>query len=173
MQGGVANLPGPPGGGCARPTQTVTIGDRQVTIDVDWTIGTNIIPAEINSKPVTLQYLESTPMGFRLVHYGTTFDVTVLTPRQFELSKHIKERPKLDVSKVITSPMPGSVVSVAVKPGDKVVEGQEVAVVEAMKMQNVLRAQRFGTVKAVNVQAGSSVSADEVLIEFADEPAKA
>jgi propionyl-CoA carboxylase alpha chain len=65
--------------------------------------------------------------------------------------------------------MPGSVVSVAVKPGDVVSEGAEVAIVEAMKMQNVLHASRAGKVKSVQVKAGQSVQADETLIEFEPE----
>jgi len=69
---------------------------------------------------------------------------------------------------MIVSPMPGAVVSVAVKEGDRVIENQEVAVVEAMKMQNVLRSQRHGVVKKVLVKVGDSVQADEVMIEFGD-----
>ena len=72
----------------------------------------------------------------------------------------------IDHAKSIISPMPGAVVSVLVKPGDKVVAGQQLAIIEAMKMQNVLKAERDGEVEAVNVKAGDSVAVDELLIQF-------
>jgi propionyl-CoA carboxylase alpha chain len=78
----------------------------------------------------------------------------------------MKPKVKQDMTKLILSPMPGSVVSINVKPGDTVAEGGEVAVVEAMKMQNILHSPRVGKVKKVHVQAGQSVSADEVIIEL-------
>lgn len=70
---------------------------------------------------------------------------------------------------MILSPMPGTVVSVSVQVGDVVAEGAELAVVEAMKMQNVLRAPRMGKIKAVHCTAGGSVGGDEILIEFEEE----
>lgn len=73
---------------------------------------------------------------------------------------------KIDTTKVILSPMPGAVVSVSVAPGDTVVDGQELAVIEAMKMQNILKSEREGVVKSVKVKAGDSVTVDELLIEF-------
>lgn len=72
----------------------------------------------------------------------------------------------IDSAKVIMSPMPGTIVDVYVQPGDTVVEGQQLAIIEAMKMQNILKAERTGTVKSVNVKAGDSVAVDELLIEF-------
>ena len=88
------------------------------------------------------------------------------TNEQRELLKYMREKPKQDLSLVVLSPMPGTVVSVAVKVGDVVSEGAEVAVVEAMKMQNVLHAPKAGKIKAVLVKQGQSVAADEVIIEF-------
>lgn len=120
----------------------------------------------------TSQFVCYTPLGFKLVHCGTEFDVQVLTHRQYLASKHMLPKAELDTSSVVLAPMPGTVVSIAVQPGDRVVEGQEVAIVEAMKMQNVLRASRDGIVKAVSIKAGSSVSADEVIIEFEPLPKK-
>lgn len=79
------------------------------------------------------------------------------------------EKPKQDMAKFILSPMPGSVVSVAVEVGQTIAEGEELAVVEAMKMQNVLRAARSGKIKKVNVQPGTAVAADEIIIEIDDE----
>ena len=73
---------------------------------------------------------------------------------------------KIDTTKSILSPMPGAVVSVAVQPGDTVVDGQELCIIEAMKMQNILKSERDGVIKSVNVKAGDSVAVDELLIEF-------
>ena len=73
---------------------------------------------------------------------------------------------KIDTTRSILSPMPGAVVSVSVSPGDLVVDGQELCIIEAMKMQNILKSERQGTIKSVNVKAGDSVAVDELLIEF-------
>ena len=78
----------------------------------------------------------------------------------------MKPKVKADMTKMILSPMPGSVVSVNVAVGDTVAEGSEVCVVEAMKMQNVLHAPRVGKVKKINVQVGQSVQGDQVLVEL-------
>lgn len=72
----------------------------------------------------------------------------------------------VDHAKSIISPMPGSIVEVFVQPGDKVVAGQQLCIIEAMKMQNVLKAEKDGVVEAVNVKGGDSVTVDELLIQF-------
>ncbi|KAJ2357405.1 hypothetical protein H4S01_006498, partial [Coemansia sp. RSA 2610] len=114
-------------------------------------------------------YLDPLPLGFRVQFMGTKFDIDVLLPRHRELLRFMKEKEHLDTSKLVLSPMPGTIVSVAIAPGDVVAEGAEVAVVEAMKMQNVLRAPRAGTIKAVHVQPGATVGGDDILIELEDE----
>ncbi|KNC96487.1 acetyl-CoA carboxylase, biotin carboxylase subunit [Spizellomyces punctatus DAOM BR117] len=149
----------------------VDIDGKPVTISADWPLESPILRAALKtpegtSRTATLQYLESHPLGYKLAHHGTKFDVVVHTALQNALSKHMKEKPKLDLTRMILAPMPGSVVSVAVKEGDTVAEGAELAVVEAMKMQNVLRAPRVGKISKVFVQAGQSVAGDEVMIEF-------
>jgi len=73
---------------------------------------------------------------------------------------------KIDTTRSILSPMPGAVVSVAVAAGDKVVDGQELCIIEAMKMQNIMKSEREGVIKSVSVKAGDSVTVDEILIEF-------
>ncbi|RIA88961.1 carbamoyl-phosphate synthase L chain, ATP binding domain-containing protein [Glomus cerebriforme] len=143
-------------------------------VNAQWPLESPLINAQLripnqSERFVTAQYLDPLPVGFRLQYMGTKFDITIHNQRQHELSHYMIEKPKKDLSKVILSPMPGSVVSIAVNVGDIVNEGVEVAVVEAMKMQNVLRASRVGKVKKINVKPGSSVAADEVMIEFEDE----
>jgi len=154
--------------------QVMVAGHPPTIINAQWPLESPLINAQLHvpnqsERSVTVQYLEPLPVGFRLQYMGTKFDITIHNQRQHELSQYMIEKPKKDLSKVIISPMPGSVVSVAVNVGDIVNEGVEVAVVEAMKMQNVLRASRIGKVKRVNVKPGSSVAAEEVIIEFEDE----
>lgn len=115
---------------------------------------------------MTLQLAQALPVGYKLVHLGTKYDVLVRTQRQMELNGHMPEPSVQDFSATIRSPMPGLVVSTRVKKGDKVSVGQEVAVVEAMKMQNVLRAERDGEIEEVLVVPGANVGVDEVLITF-------
>ncbi len=107
------------------------------------------------------------PEGYPLRLRGVTVRALVASPRGAELHKRIPEKEKADTSKLIISPMPGLVVSIDVKPGQEVKEGEGVAVVEAMKMQNIIRAERDGVVSKVHFAAGASVAADEVLIELA------
>ncbi|KAG0098405.1 hypothetical protein BGZ93_000183 [Podila epicladia] len=122
-----------------------------------------------NGEEVTLQYLDTLPLGFRVQHLGTKFDITINNPAQHALSKYMPIKEKASTTNMILSPMPGSVVSVDVKVGDVVAEGTAVATIEAMKMANVLRSVRAGVVKSVKVQAGDSVAGDELLIEFEEE----
>jgi propionyl-CoA carboxylase alpha chain len=105
--------------------------------------------------------------GFILKRLGVEAHVRVCTPFQAELHARLPEKQKPDTSKLIMSPMPGLVVSVAVAVGQEVKTGEAVCIVEAMKMQNIIRAESDGVVKAVNAAAGASVAADEVLVEFA------
>jgi propionyl-CoA carboxylase alpha chain len=93
----------------------------------------------------------------------------VMTPREYELSKHMLEKKAPDFSKMLISPMPGALVSLNVKEGDHVVVGQEICVMEAMKMQNVLTAEMTGYVKKVYHKPGATLAVDEVIVEFTDE----
>ncbi|KAI7829499.1 carbamoyl-phosphate synthase L chain, ATP binding domain-containing protein [Gamsiella multidivaricata] len=126
-----------------------------------------------NGEEVTLQYLDTLPLGFRVQHLGTKFDITVNNPAQHALSKYMPIKEKASTTNMILSPMPGSVVSVDVKVGDVVAEGTAVATIEAMKMANVLRSVRAGVVKSVMVKPGDSVAGDELLVEFEDEAKEA
>ena len=116
--------------------------------------------------PVAVQYLSRTPGGYTLLTCGRTCDVKVRTVHEHSLAQHMIEKIPLDTSKFIMAPMPGAVISVTVQPGDEVFAGQAVAVLEAMKMQNELVAEKNGIVKSVMVAAGESVAVDDVLVEF-------
>jgi len=142
-----------------------------VVVNSDWAMESSLIRSSVcpqggESRDVIAQYLDVMPLGLRVSFYGTKLEISILTKLQHELSVHMKEKPKLDLNRVILSPMPGTVVSVGVSVGDSVIEGTEIAVVEAMKMQNVLRAPRSGKVNRVLVKAGQSVAGDEILVEL-------
>jgi len=115
---------------------------------------------------VVTQFISTIPHGYRFQHYGSMFDVHVETKRESELRKWMPKKKVVDTTKFLSSPMPGRVTSITVQVGDEVTAGQEVAVVEAMKMQNVLRASRDAKVKKVSVQANQDVQLDQVLVEF-------
>ncbi|RKP11407.1 carbamoyl-phosphate synthase L chain, ATP binding domain-containing protein, partial [Piptocephalis cylindrospora] len=151
---------------------TSKVSEEAQRLQVDWPISGPLVSAQWaqgSPAPSIYQFIESTPLGLRLQYHGTVYAITLLSSKQHSLVHHIRPKPQLDLTKVCVSPMPGSVVSVAVKEGDMVAPGAELAVVEAMKMQNVLRASRVGRVRKVCIPAGSSVSADEVIIEFDSE----
>ena len=92
--------------------------------------------------------------------------MSIFEEKQFKYEQYMPEPVKIDFAKVVMSPMPGAIVSVSVKPGDKVVDGQELLCMEAMKMQNIIKAEVDGEVESVTVKSGDSVAVDEVLIKF-------
>ncbi|KAL9544037.1 hypothetical protein MBANPS3_007824 [Mucor bainieri] len=122
-------------------------------------------------KPLVLQYLDPLDMGFRIQYHGSKYKVNVYSQEQHDLSKYIKSQSVAEQSKIISSPMPGRIISIAVNEGEKVIEGSELVVVEAMKMQNILRTPQSGVIKKIHVQAGHNVKSGQVLIEFQDEEA--
>ena len=123
----------------------------------------------VGSEDIWVHQLQTNPMGYKLGFRGATQDVVVRTPRERDLSQFMLEKPEEDTSMFVTSPMPGVIVSLAVKPGDKVEIGQEIAVIEAMKMQNSIRAEKAATVAEIVVAAGDSVDVDQKLIIYAAE----
>ncbi len=141
------------------------MGERH-TIATKWRPGFGLMELLFDNKSYALS-VTSAEEGFIIRRLGVEAHVKVCTPFQAELHARLPEKQKPDTSKLIMSPMPGLVVSVAVTVGQEVKSGEAVCVVEAMKMQNIIRAEADGTVKAVNAAAGASVAADEVLVEFA------
>ena len=103
---------------------------------------------------------------FRIRYKGTAFNVSLVPEHIAAFKKHMKEKPKLDISKVIIAPMPGTVKSVSVEVEQMIGEGAECCVLEAMKMQNSLKIGATGKVKKVHVKPGDTVQADQVLVEL-------
>jgi len=110
--------------------------------------------------------VERVGVAYHLSHRGAETDALVLSPRTAELNAVMPEKAPPDTSKFLLSPMPGLLVSLAVAVGQEVKAGEELAVVEAMKMENVLRAERDGVVAAVKAKPGDSLAVDQVIIEF-------
>lgn len=108
-------------------------------------------------------------MGFRIQYHGSKYRVSICSQEQNDLLKYMKSQSTVEQNKIISSPMPGRIISIAVNEGEKVVEGSELVVVEAMKMQNILRTSHSGIIKKIHVQAGNNVRSGQVLIEFLDE----
>jgi propionyl-CoA carboxylase alpha chain len=133
---------------------------------VNWRPGKPVFEGVLDGQPFTAQ-VQPAGEGFKIRHRAATAHVLVLTERSAELHEKLPPKQAADTSKMVLSPMPGLVVTLDVAPGQEVRSGEQVAIIEAMKMQNIIRAERDGLVKAVNAKSGDSVAADEVLIEFA------
>lgn len=104
--------------------------------------------------------------GYKLRYKGSEQEVVIRTPREHAMSVHMLPPEKKDYSNMLLCPMPGTLVSIDVTEGQQVVEGQPIAVVEAMKMQNTLRAEKKGVVKSVSCKAGATLKTDQVIVEF-------
>ena len=131
----------------------------------DWTPGQPLARLTVDGVPLVLK-VAKVPSGFRIRHRGADLRAHVRTPRAAELALLMLEKTPPDTSRYLLCPMPGLVVSIAVAVGDEVQEGQPLATVEAMKMENILRAERRGVVKSVNATAGASLRVDDVIMEF-------
>jgi propionyl-CoA carboxylase alpha chain len=133
---------------------------------VDWAPGRALFHAVLDGEAFTAT-VSRAPDGFVVRHRAAEARVRVLTPAVAELYDRLPERAPADTSRLMLSPMPGLMVAVEVAVGQEVKVGETVAIIEAMKMQNIIKAERDGVVKAVNVKPGESVAADEILVELA------
>ncbi|MEO0607373.1 MAG: acetyl/propionyl/methylcrotonyl-CoA carboxylase subunit alpha [Pseudomonadota bacterium] len=148
-----------------RGEATVKIGKKSHTLVTDWTPGNPLLEGVLDGHPIAVKISPQTE-GYLVRHRGVRLNVLVCSQTTADLHKRLPEKEKPDLSKLIISPMPGLVVSIDVELGQTVQEGEGVCIVEAMKMQNIIRAEADGTVKAINVTAGDSVAADAIMVEF-------
>jgi propionyl-CoA carboxylase alpha chain len=148
------------------PEFDVEVGGRRLAIETTWSPGEPLMRARVDRQTVVVQ-IDSVGSGWRLTHEGGQAEALVLTPRQAELYALMPVKAAPDTSKFLLSPMPGLLASVAVSEGQEVKTGEVMAVVEAMKMENVLRATRDGTVKTLHAKAGDSLRVDQKIVEFA------
>ena len=149
-----------------RDGSTVTFEDGSShRISSDWTPGDQLAVLEVDGTPLVLK-VGKVSGGFRIRSRGADMKVHVRTPRQAELAALMPEKLPPDTSRLLLCPMPGLIVNVGVSVGDEVQEGQALCTVEAMKMENILRAEKRAVVAKINASAGDSLAVDDVIIEF-------
>ncbi|MEM7438357.1 MAG: acetyl/propionyl/methylcrotonyl-CoA carboxylase subunit alpha [Pseudomonadota bacterium] len=134
-------------------------------VEGDWLPGQPLAEMHVDGAPMVLK-VGKISAGFALRYRGAELSVRIRSPRNAELAGHMLEKVPPDTSKMLLCPMPGLIVSVDVAEGDDVQEGQALCTVEAMKMENVLRAEKQGKVSKINAGPGDSLAVDEVIMEF-------
>jgi propionyl-CoA carboxylase alpha chain len=145
---------------------TVSFEDgHAMRVASDWTPGDQLAQLTVDGAPLVLK-VGKLPGGFRIRTRGADLKVHVRSPRQAELARLMPEKLPPDTSKMLLCPMPGLIVKIDVAEGDEVQEGQALCTVEAMKMENILRAERKGIVARINAGPGDSLAVDEVIMEF-------
>ena len=142
------------------------VDGREIDVASDWRIGSPLFEAEIADTARSLA-IEKAGSFLKVTTAGAAHKVRVLTPRAAELARFMLPKLAPDLSRFLLCPMPGLVVSVAVAEGDKVEAGQPLATVEAMKMENILRAEKSATIGKVLAKPGDSLAVDAVILEFA------
>ncbi len=147
-------------------TMAVTVGGRLYAIANDWTFRDIRASGTCNGQPFTAQ-IERHGLWLRIAHNGMQVDTLVLPPRAAELLRVMPFKVPPDMSKFLLSPMPGLLVDIAVKPGQSVQAGERLAVIEAMKMENILTATREGTVAELLATKGESLAVDQPILSFA------
>lgn len=156
-----------------QPVSVVAVdGGFEINIDgtlfrvvTKWQVGECLIHAEVNGQHVCFQ-LDKVGIYYRLSHRGSQIDALVLTPRAAELSQHMLEKQQADLSKFLLSPMPGLLVRLIAKVGETIKAGEELAVVEAMKMENSLRAEEDVVIAKVLANQGDTLAVDQPILEF-------
>jgi len=141
-------------------------GVRRITVEPRWKLGEPVWTGAIDGKAAAVQ-VRPALNGFALSYRGVETKAYVYTETEAALARLMPAKKKTDTGKQVLCPMPGLVVSIAVAVGQEVKAGEAVAVVEAMKMENVLRAEIDGTVKKINAKSGDSLAVDAVILEFA------
>ena len=146
-------------------TLAVLNGGELIDIIGRWTPGQMLLSVVIDGRPRTVK-VKRDGRSWLINTHGATHRVLVLSPHVAELAVHMIEKVPPDLSRLLLAPMPGLLTRLDVAVGDKVEPGQPVAVMEAMKMENILRAPRAATVKATPAKAGDSLAVDQVIVEF-------
>jgi propionyl-CoA carboxylase alpha chain len=143
----------------------LVVDGEAVSIAVDWRPGQTLLAADIDGALLSVKVRRERG-GWRFSTRGAAHRVRVYTPHLAELARHMIPKIPPDMSKYLLCPMPGLLTALHVNVGDSVQPGQPLAVVEAMKMENILRAERAATVKAVNFKPGESMAVDAPILEF-------
>jgi propionyl-CoA carboxylase alpha chain len=157
-------------GQATRITLQTPQGERHYDLLVANLLGDTRVTGTVDGKPFTAQMARGVgqnPLAIRVAHNGTQMDAIVMHPRTAELHRLMPYKAPPDMSKFVLSPMPGLLVQVAVQQGQEVKAGERVAVIEAMKMENVLFAARDGVIGKISASKGDSLAVDQVIMEFA------
>jgi len=144
----------------------ISHGDTAYQVESDWQFGQPIFRGTIDGKPICVQ-VERRNMTYRLSHWGAQVDLVVLPARAAELLARMPVKQPPDMSRFLLSPMPGLLSQLLVSEGEEVKVGHHLAVVEAMKMENVLRAERDGTIARIVAAVGDTLAVDQPILEFA------
>ena len=139
---------------------------KTLSVESDWKPGQPVFFGTINRQTMAAQ-IRSVLNGIHVAHGGVAATLRVFTEREAELHALMPPRVEADTGKSLLCPMPGLVRSIAVKESQEVKAGEILAIVEAMKMENVLRAERDGKISKVHAKEGDSLSVDAVILEFA------
>jgi propionyl-CoA carboxylase alpha chain len=142
------------------------VDGEPLALAAEYTPGDRLVHAEIGEDDALSVRIARTRTGFRLTARGASHVARVLPARIAPYARHLIEKVPPDLSKFLLAPMPGLLVRLDVAAGDKVEAGQPLAVVEAMKMENILRAEKSGRVKAVEAGTGDSLAVDQVILEL-------
>lgn len=149
------------------PTFNVEVDGSKLNVTSTWNLASPLLSVNVDGTQRTVQCLSQDAGGNMSIQFlGTVYKVHILTKLAAELNKFMLEKVPKDTSSTLCSPMPGVVVAVSVKPGDMVAEGQEICVIEAMKMQNSMTAGKMGKVKLVHCKAGDTVGEGDLLVEL-------
>jgi len=143
----------------------VVVDDEPLVVRTQWRLGQSLFRCEINGHPECVQ-IDRDGVGYRLFHAGATDRAVVMTPLAASLAGLMHKKQPPDLSKYLLSPMPGLLVSLSVEEGQDVKAGEPLAVVEAMKMENILKAERDGTVMTLHAKPGDSLAVDQIIVEF-------
>jgi propionyl-CoA carboxylase alpha chain len=152
-----------------RGTAVIKVNDKNYAIESHSRLNDIAIGGTVNGQAFVAQVERGSlknPLVLQIQHHGLRIEALVISPRMADLYRLMPYKPPADMSRFVLSPMPGLLVEVAVTQGQKVQAGERVAVIEAMKMENVLFAAQDGVVKSVQATKGDSLSVDQVIVEF-------
>ena len=141
------------------------IDGEPIDLAMEYTPGDRLVVADVGGEPLAVK-VAPTRTGFRLTTRGPIHDVRTLPAHLAPLTKHMIAKIPPDMSRYLICPMPGLLVALHVKVGDSVEAGQPLAVVEAMKMENILRAKKSLKEKTINATAGESLAIDAIILEL-------
>ncbi len=146
-------------------TDGILVDGGDLDIELEYTPGDRIVEANLADAPLAVRILR-TRAGFKLTTRGASHVARVLPAHLAPLSAHMIEKTPPDLSRFLLAPMPGLLTALHVAAGDKVEAGEPLAVIEAMKMENILRAGKTGTVKSISASQGDSLAVDQVILEL-------